>query len=240
MNVAIVVAGGQGTRFGGSRPKQFLELHGVPIIIHTLRRFEQSQQIERVVVVLPPASVEEFQSLIEKFALKKISRVVVGGETRAQSVRNGLAAIDDARVVAVHDAVRPLVDPEEIDAVVATAAESGAAILVAPVSDTIKQIVAEKIVRTVSRSELRRALTPQAFHFQILKQAYQDLGQLEAAGIDVTDDSFLVERLNVAVTVVEGSARNVKITTPEDLAIAEALLERTHPACGSPASLPAD
>ena len=223
MNVAIVVAGGQGTRFGGHQPKQFLEIHGIPVIIHTLRRFEPSQQIERVAVVLPAVDVDEFQILIEKFALKKVWRVVVGGETRAQSVKNGLAAIDDAHVVAVHDAVRPLVSASEIDAVVAAAAESGAAILVAPVSDTIKQVEAEKIVRTVSRSELRRALTPQAFHFQILRRAYQDLEQLEATGIEVTDDSFLVERLNLAVTVVEGSARNLKITAPEDLAIAEAL-----------------
>ena len=224
MNVAIVVAGGQGIRFGGHRPKQFLELNGIPIIIHTLRRFDESRQIERVVVVLPATDVAPFQSLIEEFALQKVWRTVAGGDTRAQSVRNGLAVIDRAEVVAVHDAVRPLVSSEEIDRVVAEAVESGAAILVGPVSDTIKQIDAKKIVRTVSRSDLRRALTPQAFHFHILKQAYQDLEQLEATGIDVTDDSLLVERLNITVTIVEGSARNLKITTPEDLAIAEALL----------------
>jgi len=224
MNVAIVVAGGQGTRFGGNRPKQFLELNGIPVIIHTLRRFEESRQIESIVVVLPAADVAAFQSLIEKYALQKVWRVVAGGDTRAQSVRNGLAAIEDASVVAVHDAVRPLVTSEEVDRVVAAAAETGAAILVAPVSDTIKEVQAEQIVRTVARSELRRALTPQAFHFQILNRAYQDLEQLEADGIDVTDDSFLVERLNIVVTVVEGSARNFKITEPDDLAIAEALL----------------
>jgi 2-C-methyl-D-erythritol 4-phosphate cytidylyltransferase len=224
MNVAIVVAGGQGTRFGGNRPKQFLEINGIPVIIHTLRRFEQSRQIEQVVVVLPLADVNAFQSLIEKFKLQKVGRVVPGGETRAQSVRNGLVAIDEASVVAVHDAVRPLVTSDEIDRVVAAAAETGAAILVAPVSDTIKQVQAEQIVRTVPRPELRRALTPQAFHFQILKRAYQDLSQLEAADIDVTDDSFLIERLDIAVQVIEGSARNIKITAPEDLAIAEALL----------------
>ena len=225
MNVAIVVAGGQGTRFGGHRPKQFLEIKGIPVIIHTLRRFEESQQIERVVVVLPAPDVDAFQTVIEEFALEKVHRVVAGGETRAQSVKNGLAAIDEAMVVAVHDAVRPLVTTEEIDCVVAAAVESGAAILVTAVSDTIKEIEAERIVRTISRSELRRALTPQAFHFQILKRAYQDLEQLETTGIDVTDDSFLVERLSIPVTVVEGSARNLKITTPEDLAIAEALLK---------------
>lgn len=223
MNVAIVVAGGQGTRFGGDRPKQFLEINGIPVIIHTLRRFEQSQLIARVVVILPATDVSAFQSLVDEFALKKVWRVVAGGVTRAQSVRNGLAAIDGAEVVAVHDAVRPLVSSEEIDRVVAEAAATGAAILVAPVRDTIKQIQDAQIVRTVSRSELRRALTPQAFHFHILKQAYQDLEQLEATGIDVTDDSFLVERLNITVTVVEGSARNIKITAPEDLAIAEVL-----------------
>ena len=224
MNVAIVVAGGQGTRFGGHRPKQFLELKGIPIIIHTLRRFDESRQIERVVVVLPATDVAPFQSLIDEFALKKVWRTVAGGDTRAQSVRNGLAVIDDAEVVAVHDAVRPLVSSAEIDGVVAEAVATGAAILVAPVRDTIKQIQDAQIVRTVSRAELRRALTPQAFHFHILKQAYQDLEQLEGTGIDVTDDSFLVERLDIAVTVVEGSAKNLKITTPEDLAIAEALL----------------
>ena len=224
MNVAIVVAGGQGTRFGGNRPKQFLEIHGIPIIIHTLQQFELTQQIERVVVILPAADVDAFQSLIDKFGVKKVWRVVAGGDTRAHSVKNGLAAIDEAEVVVVHDAVRPLVSSEEIARVVAAANESGAAILVAPISDTIKQVQGEQIVGTVPRAELRRALTPQAFHFQILKRAYQDLEQLEATGIEVTDDSFLVERLNVAVTVVEGSARNIKITDREDLAIAEALL----------------
>ena len=224
MNVAIVVAGGQGTRFGGHRPKQFLEIHGVPVIIHTLRRFEQSALIERVIVVLPAADTDAFQLLIEKFELQKVSHVVAGGETRAQSVMKGLAAIEQANVVAVHDAVRPLVTADEIDRVVAVAADTGAAILVAPVSDTIKQVQAEQIVTTVPRAELRRALTPQAFHFHILKRAYQDLEELEASGIDVTDDCFLVERLDVSVAIVEGSARNIKITTPEDLTMAGALL----------------
>jgi 2-C-methyl-D-erythritol 4-phosphate cytidylyltransferase len=225
MNVAIVVAGGQGTRFGGSQPKQFLEIDGLPIIIHTLRRFEHSQQIERVVVVLPMADVEAFQSPIEEFKLAKVVRVVAGGETRAQSVKNGLATIDAADVVAVHDAVRPLVTPEEIDRVVTVAGETGAAILVAPLNDTIKQVEGNQIVKTFPRAQLRRALTPQAFHFQILKQAYQDLKELESSGSDVPDDCFLVERLNVTVTAVEGSARNIKITKREDLAIAEAILK---------------
>jgi 2-C-methyl-D-erythritol 4-phosphate cytidylyltransferase len=224
MNVAIVVAGGKGIRFGGNRPKQFLELIGLPIIIHTLRQFEQSRQIEQVVVVLAAPEIAQFHSLIEKFGLQKVSRVVAGGETRSQSVKNGLASIEMADIVAVHDGVRPLVRPEEIDRVVSVAAESGAAILVAPVGDTIKRVADGRIIDTLPRKALRRALTPQCFQFELFKRAYANLDRLEAAGADVTDDSLLVEQLGVAVAVVEGSARNIKITTAEDLALAEALL----------------
>jgi 2-C-methyl-D-erythritol 4-phosphate cytidylyltransferase len=120
--------------------------------------------------------------------------------------------------------VRPLVTPGEIDEVVGAAAASGAAILVAPVSETIKQLRGNRIDTTVARAELRRALTPQAFRFDILKRAYQDLDVLEVAQVDVTDDSFLVERLGVMVSAVEGNPRNIKITNPEDLVVAEALL----------------
>jgi len=224
MNVAILVGGGRGVRFGGDRPKQFLELNGTPIIVHTLRQFELSRQIDQVVVVLPASEITVFQSLVDKFDLKKISRVVAGGETRAQSVKSGLAAIEQAEVVAVHDAVRPLVTHDEIDRVVVAAAESGAAILVAGVSETIKEVEDHRVARTVARAHLRRALTPQSFHFEILKRAYEQLDELESSGVEVTDDSFLVERLGVAVSVVEGNARNIKITTPEDLAMAEAFL----------------
>src|SRR4030095_242190 len=113
MNVAIVVAGGKGVRFGGDRPKQFLEVYGSPIIIHTLRQFERCREIGSVIVVLPAEETAEVQSLIEKFALQKVAQVVAGGVTRAQSVKQGLLAIDDADVVAVHDGVRPLVTPDE-------------------------------------------------------------------------------------------------------------------------------
>src|SRR5437868_1286215 len=224
MNLAIVVGGGKGVRFSGDRPKQFLELNGIPIIVHTLRQFELSRQIEKVVVVLPAPEVANFQSLVDKFDLKKIARVVAGGETRAQSVQKGLAAIDQAEVVAVHDAVRPLVTHDEIDRVVNIAAQSGAAILAAPVSETIKEVEGDQIVRTVARTQLRRALTPQSFRFELLKRAYQDLTALETSGVDVTDDSFLVERLGIPVAVVAGSARNIKITTAENLAFVEVLL----------------
>ena len=225
MNVAIVVAGGKGVRFGGDRPKQFLEVNGSPIIIHTLRQFERCREIGSVIVVLPAEETAGFQSLIEKFALQKVTRVVAGGTTRAQSVKQGLAAIGDADVVAVHDAVRPLVTPDEIDSVVKAANESSAAILVARVSDTIKDVRSDRVVNTLPRVNLRRALTPQCFRIDVLKQAYEQLEKLEAAGIEVTDDSFLVERLGVEVTTIEGNARNIKITRQEDLVFAEGFLK---------------
>ncbi|MFN2578837.1 MAG: 2-C-methyl-D-erythritol 4-phosphate cytidylyltransferase [Pyrinomonadaceae bacterium] len=223
MNVAIVVAGGKGTRFGGDRPKQFLELNGIPIIVHTLRQFERSQQIDTVILVTPSEETADLQSLKDKFGLRKVERVVAGGETRAQSVQKGLAMVENADVVAVHDGVRPLVTPEEIDQVVIAAGANGAAILVGNVGDTIKEIENNKVVQTMRRDRLRRALTPQCFRFDILKRAYEDLAHIEASGIEVTDDSFLVERLGVNVSAVPGSARNIKITTQEDLAIAQRL-----------------
>ena len=225
MNVAIVVAAGKGTRLGGNRPKQFLELGGIPVIIHTLRQFERCHEINDVVAVLPAEETAGFQSLAQEFGLQKLSRTVAGGETRAQSVKNGLAAISQAEIVAVHDGVRPFVKPDEIDRVVRAAIGSGAAILVAPVADTIKEIAGGRISRTLSRTDLRRALTPQCFRFDILKRAYDHLAEVEAASIDVTDDSMLVERLGVAIVTVEGSSRNIKITQEEDLAVAEMILK---------------
>jgi len=224
MNVAIVVAGGKGVRFGGDRPKQFLEVNGSPIIIHTLRQFERCREIGSVVVVLPAEETAGFQSLIEKFALQKVTRIVAGGATRAQSVKTGLATIEEAEVVAVHDGVRPLVTPDEIDSVVKAAGESGAAILVAGLADTIKDVRSNRVVNTLPRVNLRRALTPQCFRLDVLRRAYQQLEQLEGAAIEVTDDSFLVERLGLEVVAIEGSARNIKITKEEDLRIAETIL----------------
>jgi 2-C-methyl-D-erythritol 4-phosphate cytidylyltransferase len=224
MNVAIVVAAGKGTRLGGDRPKQFLELDGVPVIVHTLRQFELCREIDELVVVLPAKEVPGFQSLAQAFDLQKLSRVIAGGATRAQSVQRGLAVIDEAEVVAVHDGVRPFVTPAEIDQVMAAARAGGAAILVAAVADTIKEIKDDRVVRTLQRTELRRALTPQCFRFDILKRAYDQLEAVEAEGIEVTDDCYLVERLGVEVAAIEGSARNIKITRAEDLVFGEALL----------------
>jgi 2-C-methyl-D-erythritol 4-phosphate cytidylyltransferase len=225
MNIAIIAAAGQGRRVGGQRAKQFLELRGVPVIIHTLRRFEQCASIHEVVVVLPQADTAGFLALAGKYGLLKLARVVTGGETRAESVWRGLQSVraQTAEIVAVHDGVRPFVTPEEIASVVEAARASGASILVAPVVDTIKEVRAGEIVSTVDRAALRRALTPQCFQYAILRRAYEQAGALTEG---VTDDSLLVEQLGVRVTTVEGDARNIKLTRPEDIALAEILLKQ--------------
>ena len=224
MNIAIIAAAGAGTRMASDRPKQFLQLAGTPVIIHTLKVFEQCESINEVIVVLPAAESAGFLSLAGRHGLRKMARVIPGGVTRADSVKRGLMAIRaaTAEIVAVHDGVRPFVTADEIDAVVAAAQADGAAILVAPVTDTIKQVRDQRIVQTLDRGALRRALTPQCFRYELLRDAYQ---AADVTDPSVTDESVLVEKLGVAVSIVEGSSRNIKITTAEDLAIAEAILK---------------
>ena len=166
LNSAIIAAGGRGTRFDSDRPKQFLELLGKPIIIHTLESFERCQAIDEIVLVLPAEELDDFVPVAEAAKLTKLKRIVVGGATRAESVRNGLDAVDaSSEIVAVHDGARPLVTVKEITAVVERAAEKGAACLVASVTDTVKTVENGSIVGTVDRLKLRRALTPQAFRY---------------------------------------------------------------------------
>jgi|SRR5215213_5230706 len=223
MNIAIIAAAGAGTRMASDRPKQFLLLAGTPVIIHTLKVFEQCESINEVIVVLPATESAGFLSLAGKFGLRKVARVVPGGVTRADSVKRGLLAIRaaTAEIVAVHDGVRPFVTAEEIDTTVAVAQSDGAAILVAPVTDTIKQVNHSRVEKTLDRGELRRALTPQCFRYELLRDAYQ---AADIADPSVTDESVLVEKLGISVSIVEGSPRNIKVTTVEDLAIAEAIL----------------
>jgi 2-C-methyl-D-erythritol 4-phosphate cytidylyltransferase len=223
MNIAIIAAAGAGTRMASDRPKQFLLLAGTPVIFHTLNVFEQCDSIDEVIVVLPAEESAGFLSLAAKFGVRKLARVVPGGATRADSVKRGLMAIRSAtaEIVVVHDGVRPFVTVEEIDATIAAAKVDGAAILVAPVTDTIKQVRDEAIVKTLDRGTLRRALTPQCFRYELLREAYQNADVNDPS---LTDESALVEQLGKRVSIVEGSARNIKITTAEDLAIAEAIL----------------
>jgi 2-C-methyl-D-erythritol 4-phosphate cytidylyltransferase len=226
MNVAIIVAAGRGTRAGGDGLKQFRALAGLPLLIHTLGRFEACAAIDEVVVVAPVAETN-FHIAASPFQLKKFARVVEGGQTRTESVWRGLQTLNDERtsVVAIHDGVRPFVTPAEIERTIRAAAESGAAVLCAPVIDTIKVVEGERIARTLPRENLRRALTPQCFRYELLCRAYE---RARAEEIEATDDSALVELCGAEVAVVEGSARNIKITRPEDFALAEILMKENR------------
>jgi len=226
MNIAIIVAAGSGTRFGAERPKQFLEIAGKPLLIHTLEKFENCAAIDEIVLVLSADELAGFRAVAEKFDLEKLKKIVAGGVTRAESVFHGLKAIDNeaAEIVAVHDGARPFVTGAEIAATIDKAGETGAACLVGMVTDTIKEVEGGAILRTVERTNLRRALTPQAFRFDILKRAFKNADLSESA----TDECFLVERLGKRIAVVEGSAKNIKITTREDWALAEIFFSESN------------
>jgi len=224
MNVAIIAAAGTGSRMASDRPKQFLQLAGTPIIFHTLKPFELCDSIQEVIVVLPPEASATFLAQAGKYGLRKLTRVLPGGVTRADSVKRGLMAIRSttAEIVAVHDGVRPFVTVEEIDETIEAAQRDGAAILATPVTDTIKLVDDGTVVETLARQHLRQALTPQCFRYDLLRQAYDTADVTDPA---LTDESALVERLGHKVTIVEGSPRNIKITTPRDLLIAETFLK---------------
>lgn len=218
MNTAIIVAAGSGTRFGSEKPKQFIELNGKALIVHTIERFLAAPSVDAVVLVLAAEMFEEFE-LISPDLSRQIS-VVGGGKTRVESVANGLNSVDSATtIVAIHDGARPLVSIDEIERTIAAAEKSGAACLVVEVTDTIKSIRGGEIAATLDRDQLRRALTPQAFKVEILRRAFENAELTD----NVTDECYLVERLGHPIAIVEGSSRNIKITRPEDILLAEAL-----------------
>jgi 2-C-methyl-D-erythritol 4-phosphate cytidylyltransferase len=223
MNTAIIVAAGSGERFRSEIPKQFLQLKGKPVIEWTIERIAAAPLIDSIVLVLSADRVDEWEARRADFP--KIDMIVAGGASRAESVLNGLNATPgQTEVVAVHDGARPLVSVDDIESVVAKARETGAACLVAAVTDTIKTVNGGKIRGTVDRSTLRRALTPQAFRVDVLRLAFSS----RSFDPSVTDDATLVERLDYSydIAAVEGSSHNIKITYPEDLALAEALLNK--------------
>ena len=227
MNAAIIVAAGSGKRFGSETPKQFLEIDGKPLIIYTLERFQSCREIDQIILVLPSSETSHFLKLISKYNISKLTTIAAGGKTRAESVWNGFRKINtpQIKIVAVHDGARPLVSAAEITTCILKAEETGAAILAAPVTDTIKEIKDGKIIATIDRNKLRRALTPQCFRYQILKKAFENIDKLSDSA---TDESFLVEQLGNEVSAVEGSTKNIKVTNKEDLILVKKLLKEKN------------
>ena len=222
LNTAIIPAAGIGARMHTDRAKQMLELDGMPVIVHTLKRFQACEAVDQVILVLQPNLTSEVLGLISRYNLTKIARVVGGGDERQDSVYRGLQVVreETAGIIVVHDAVRPFVKPEEIRAVIERAASAGAALMALAATDTIKQVKSGRVGRTLDRRRIYYAQTPQAFRFSVLRDAFE---RAYAEGFCGTDESQLVERLGQRVSVVEGSPFNIKITRPFDLRLAEVI-----------------
>jgi 2-C-methyl-D-erythritol 4-phosphate cytidylyltransferase len=220
--VAILPAAGLGTRMGrsdqsGSR-KQFVELEGTPILVHTIRKFVRAPRVSEILVAVREEDREAVRDLLAGEGAAKAMRLVAGGRNRQESVRNCLrAAPEDTDLVAVHDAVRPFVTVEQIEAILDETAEKGAVILAIPPVDTVKQVDRTRIHTTLLRERIVLAQTPQVFRYALLKRAFD---QAEHDGFVGTDEASLVEHLGEPVHVMMGSDRNIKITRPSDLALA--------------------
>lgn len=209
---------------GHKTPKQFLELGGLPLLVHSLRVLEASHVISAIVLAVPKSEMEYCRrDIVSAHGFKKVRAVVEGGEERQDSVGRGLAAVgDDADIVLVHDAVRPFLTGEMIARVVEAAAKHGAAIVAVPMRDTVKRAGPDGLIdETVDRKPLWLAQTPQAFKRGLLEEAHAKALQ---DGFRATDDAQLVEHLGHRVAIVEGSTDNIKVTRPEDLAMGESIL----------------
>ena len=223
--VAIIPAGGSGTRMGGDIPKQYLMLGGIPILVHTLLAFQEASLIDAIYLVLPDGDVSPaLQEILSRYNLAKVDRILPGGERRQDSVKRGVDQLgSDYDLVVIHDGVRPFVSPLIINNAIQEAAHSQAVTVGLPVTDTIKKVDGQRCVReTVSRDQLWLTQTPQVFAAPLLKRAYESAYADHYYG---TDDAALVERIGEQVVMIRGSYDNIKITTPADLEWGEMILK---------------
>lgn len=222
---AIIVAAGGSVRMGIADSKQFIPLLGRPAIEYTLRAFEKCHFIKEIVVVCREQDKERIRLIADENGFSKVSSLVEGGASRAESVRNGIkAASSKAKYFAIHDGARPLITVEEIERVIEAAFETGAATLGIPVKDTIKIVDGyNKIESTPLRSQLRDVHTPQVFERELYQFALENAGDNM---INFTDDCSLIEHMGGEVEVVKGNEENIKLTTPIDVVIAESILSK--------------
>jgi 2-C-methyl-D-erythritol 4-phosphate cytidylyltransferase len=216
----VLVAGGAGRRFGGTVPKQFALLGGEPLLLRSARAFANVPALSAIILVTTPDTRARCEGQLAPLGLPL--RFAVAGAERQHSVAAGVAALDpDCAIAVVHDAARPLVRPDDIVACIAAAEACGGAILATPIPDTVKRCRDDRIVETIPRADLWLAQTPQAFRADVLRHAHEAAAR---DGVIATDDAALVERLGMPVAIVPGDPANRKITTPRDLAWAEAYL----------------
>ncbi|MGN0355838.1 MAG: 2-C-methyl-D-erythritol 4-phosphate cytidylyltransferase [Muricoprocola sp.] len=225
-NIAIVLAAGRGKRMGTAIPKQFLEIEGKPVIYYTLQSFEMSELVDEVILVTGEETKEYCQKeIVEKFGFHKVRKVISGGKERYDSVYEGLKACEDCSYVYIHDGARPFVTEDVIRRTLEGAKEYGASIAAVPSKDTVKVGNPQGlVVETLDRSVLWNVQTPQTFSYSLIRKAHEEMRKRKMTGI--TDDSMLVEELGLCpVKLVEGSYDNIKITTPEDIILAEKIIQ---------------
>ncbi len=219
---AIIVAGGKGTRIKSAVPKQFLPLAGKPILLHTLEAFHRYSPQVRIILVLPEDDFPRWQALAEQHGYNAPITLQRGGDTRFQSVRSGLDKIEGDGLVAIHDGVRPLVSADIIGASYRLAAVHQSAVAAVRLKESIRMTDQDN-TKAMDRSRFRLIQTPQTFQVHLIKQAYQI-----KEDASLTDDASVAERAGHIISLFEGSYENIKITTPEDLVIAEALMRSQH------------
>ncbi|MDR7002477.1 2-C-methyl-D-erythritol 4-phosphate cytidylyltransferase [Neobacillus niacini] len=219
----ILPAAGQGKRMGAGKNKLLIELNGIPVLIHTLRVFEKDEQCDGMILAIHPQDEADFNVLLEQYQINKVKSLVPGGKERQHSIHHALKTVKDGGIILVHDAARPFIRKEHIHRLIKAAEETGAAIIGVPAKDTMKTVRNQKVLGTVERSSLWAVQTPQAFRMPILLEAYE---KAESENFLGTDDASLVERIPHPVTMVEGDYDNIKLTTPEDLFFAEAILKK--------------
>ncbi len=218
--VALIMAGGKGLRMNAPVPKQFLEIAGKPVLMHTLEVFKNYDPVIELILVLPAGQIDFWKELCKKYAFEINHQIATGGETRFHSVKNGLKLVNLPSLVAVHDAVRPLVSIETISRCFNEAEKSGAAIPVIELNDSIRELFEENS-KSVDRNKYRLIQTPQVFDSEILKKAYlQEYSSL------FTDDASVVENAGTKINLVEGNRENIKITTEHDLIFAEMIMRQ--------------
>jgi 2-C-methyl-D-erythritol 4-phosphate cytidylyltransferase len=220
-NYAIIVAGGSGSRMQATIPKQFLLLNGLPVLMHTIQAFYDAKSQPQIILVLPADAISYWDELCKQYNFETPHKVVNGGKTRFHSVKNGLDTIGDTdAVVAIHDAVRPLTSIQIIDNSFTQAAQHGNAVVAVKSRDSIRQVKSE-VSASLIRDEIYLVQTPQTFQLAQLKKAYE-----QAYDTRFTDDASVVEETGIAIRLIQGDYRNIKITFPEDIAIAELLLKQ--------------
>lgn len=216
---AIIVAGGTGSRIGSERPKQFLLLKGLPILMYSLRAFHRYDSSIKLLISLHPDYLDTWKTLCLQHGFNLDHQVIAGGDTRYQSVKNALLTLPESGLIAVHDAARPLVTVDLIERSFHEAARFSSSVPGIPVNETVRQIINDKVI-LIDRTSLRIIQTPQVFEASVLHHAYK-----QEFDTTFTDDASLLEAMGIQPHLTEGDPRNIKITIPSDIRVAEALLD---------------